>query len=76
MNNRKQLIQKWEQHNLNIESQQPGEENCDGSTKNRESYQSKVSDDEIEDDNKMSKFKAYMALCKGYCAINILVLPK
>ena len=35
-----------------------------------------MSDDELEDDKKMSKFKAYMALCKGYCAINILVLPK
>ena len=28
------------------------------------------------DRKKMTKFQAFMALCKGYCAINILVLPK
>jgi len=25
---------------------------------------------------KMSNFEAFAALCKGYCAINILILPK
>lgn len=25
---------------------------------------------------KMSDFEAYIAVCKGYCAINILILPK
>jgi len=35
-----------------------------------------MSDEESPESEKMSGFAAYMALCKGYCAINILVLPK
>lgn len=36
------------------------------------SMMSSVSDDS----DKMDDFRVFAALCKGYCAINILILPK
>lgn len=35
-----------------------------------------LSTDKIDDSKKMSKLQAFTALSKGYCSINILVLPK
>ena len=32
--------------------------------------------DEYHELPKMSDFEAYISICKGYCAINILILPK
>ena len=35
-----------------------------------------VSVESTGDEEKMSKLPAFMAVCKGFCAINILILPK
>ena len=35
-----------------------------------------ISNGSDEESKKLTGFQAFTALCKGYCAINILVLPK
>ena len=38
--------------------------------------ESVVSTEEADEEDKMGTFQTFAALCKGYCAINILILPK
>ena len=50
--------------------------NSEGLAKMKALSETEISTLTIDEDDKMGSVAAYMALIKGYCAINILVLPK